>query len=76
MGNSEGLPARHVRVHLGFVYDAIDSGVIIIEKIDGSTNPADTFTKAQDRLKFFASLKRLAGINIGQFIRANRCPEH
>jgi len=68
--------SRHVRVHLGFVYDAIDSGVIIIEKIDGSTNPADTFTKAQDRLKFFASLKRLAGINIGQFIRANRCPEH
>jgi hypothetical protein len=52
---------RHVRTNLGFVYDAIDDGDIIVTHIRTMENPANTFTAAENRDRFRASVTNLSG---------------
>ena len=53
--------ARHVRTNLGFVYDAIDDGDVIVTHIRTMENPANTFTAAENRDRFRASVTNLSG---------------
>ena len=53
--------ARHVRTNLGFVYDAIDDGDIDVRHIRTMENPANTFTAAENRDRFCASVTLLSG---------------
>lgn len=54
--------SRHIKVHLGFLYDALDAGLIRIIHRPTHLNEADTFTKAQDAPTFLRSLVKLAGL--------------
>ena len=54
--------SRHIRVHLGFVYDAIDSGEIMLEYRESKKNEADTFTKALDVTSFRSAWAALANL--------------
>jgi hypothetical protein len=53
--------SRHIRVHFGFVIDAIDSGEIIVVYIRSAVNPANTLTAAEDRDRFNRSRAALDG---------------
>ena len=53
--------ARHIRTNLGFVYDAIDDGDIAIQHVRTMENPANTFTAAENRDRFRASVISLSG---------------
>jgi len=46
--------ARHIRVHLGFVYDAIDSGCFHFRYVRSKQNPANSLT-ARRRLEVVAT---------------------
>jgi len=54
--------SRHIRVHLGFIYDAIDAGIIILIHRRTAENEANTLTKAEDPKTFLRSLIKLAGL--------------
>jgi hypothetical protein len=53
---------RHIRVYLGFILDAIDSGEIRFEHRVTHLNEANTLTKAEDDVTFLRSLIKLAGL--------------
>ena len=53
--------ACQVRTNLGFVYDATDDGDIIVTHIRTMENPANTFTAAENRDRFRASVTNLSG---------------
>ena len=52
---------RHVAVGLGFIYDTIDSGEVIVRHIRTARNPANTFTMAESRDRFAQSVSTLCG---------------
>ena len=54
--------SRHISVHLGWLYDALDAGLISIHHIATNLNAANTLTKAEDRDTFLRSLITLAGL--------------
>ena len=49
--------ARHVRVHLGFCYDMLDSREVYIEHIKSPVNPANALTAAEEPMRFANSLR-------------------
>ena len=54
--------ARHIRVQLGFVYDALDSGIVELRYVPTKQNPANTLTAAEDAPRFLNSIIRLCGL--------------
>ena len=52
---------RHVAVGLGFIYDTIDSGEVVVRHIRTAVNPANTFTAAESRDRFAQSVSILCG---------------
>ena len=53
--------SRHIRVHLGFVYDAVDGREISVKFIRSNRNPANALTAAEDRDRFARSVDLLTG---------------
>ena len=52
---------RHIRVSLGFLLDAVDSGEIIIHHVKTQDNPADALVSAEDKVRFMRNLRIMAG---------------
>ena len=52
---------RHVRTNLGFVYDHIDDGDIVVQHVHTMKNPANTLTATESRDRFRASTTLLSG---------------
>ena len=48
-------------MHLGFVYDAVDSREISVKFIRSNRNPANALTAAEDRDRFARSVDLLTG---------------
>merc|ERR1712167_60816 len=48
---------RHIRVHLGFVIDAIENNEIIVQHVPTRDNAANTLTAAEDRDRFARSFQ-------------------
>jgi hypothetical protein len=55
--------SRHIRVTLGFIYEAIDSHDIHVEYIRSESNPANTHTAAENRNRFARSHAVLSGLS-------------
>ena len=56
--------ARHIRVHLGFVYDAIDSGCFHFRYVRSKQNPANSLTAAEDEERFYRSVMAFSGTDV------------
>jgi hypothetical protein len=54
--------SRHVRVHLGFIHDAIDSNEISVYYVPTMDNVANTLTAAEERQRFERSRAILLGM--------------
>ena len=53
--------SRHIRVHIGFVVDAVESGEIRLEHVRSAVNPANTLTAAEDVARFVRSIDAMSG---------------
>jgi len=53
--------SRHIRVHLGFLIDAIESNEITIHHVPTQQNPANGLTAAEDRDRFARTFQELHG---------------
>ena len=56
--------ARHIRVHLGFIYDAIDSGCFHFRFVRSKQNPANSLTAAEDEERFYRSVMAFSGADV------------
>ena len=52
---------RHIRVHLGFLIDAIENGEIVVEHVPTAGNAANTLTVAENAVRFARSFNVLHG---------------
>ena len=57
-------PHHHIRCQLGFLYDALDSGELIIHHVPSKFNPANTLTASEDEDRFRRSLAMIAGLRV------------
>ena len=53
--------SRHVRVHLGFVYDMLDAGDVIVKYLNTQINPANGLTAAESRDRFARTMDAVTG---------------
>ena len=53
--------SRHVWVNIGFIIDAIDAGEIAIAWVPTQDQIANTFTAAEDRVRFTRNRNALLG---------------
>ena len=53
--------SRHIRVHIGFVVDAVESGKIRLEHVRSAVNPANALTAAEDVARFVRSIDAMSG---------------
>jgi len=59
---------RHTAVEIesgfGFLYDALDSGELVLHHVPSKFNPANTLTAAEDEDRFRRSLAMIAGLRV------------
>ena len=58
---------RHIRVHVGFLIDAVENGEINVIHVPTATNAANTLTAAEDRDRFARSFAILHGTTMTDF---------
>ena len=63
-GRDLSARARHIRCQLGFLYDALDSGELVLHHVPSKFNPANTLTAAEDEDRFRRSLAMIAGLRV------------
>ena len=52
---------RHIRIHLGFIFDAIDDSSIAVYFVRSNDNPADAFTATEAPDRFKANVDAMLG---------------
>ena len=53
--------SRHIRVHLGFIFDALEANEIDAQFVRSGENPANAMTAAEDRDRFARSVDVMTG---------------
>ena len=53
--------SRHIRVHLGFIFDALEANEIDARFVRSGENPANAMTAAEDRDRFARSVDVMTG---------------
>mmetsp|Transcript_21632 Transcript_21632/g.64766 ORF Transcript_21632/g.64766 Transcript_21632/m.64766 type:complete len:102 (+) Transcript_21632:1875-2180(+) len=60
--------SRHIKVYLGFIYDAIDAGLVRTRHRESKLNETNTLTKSEDPETFRRSMIAMAGLPSGYML--------